>query len=67
MDSFTLLLAILTTVSELLPLFGDGARYNGILHGVKTIFLHVHAGSDCHLDVQTSGVEAEIVRPKESV
>jgi hypothetical protein len=50
MDPLTLALAIIAALSEILPLLG-ATRANGILHAMKSLFLHIHAESDCHVDV----------------
>jgi hypothetical protein len=55
MEIVTLALAIIAAVSELLPLFGDSSKYNGILHGIKSFFLHIHAESECHVDLNARG------------
>jgi hypothetical protein len=50
MDPLTLALAIVAALSEILPLLGF-TRANGLLHGLQTLIVHLHAESDCHVDV----------------
>ena len=49
MDPLTLVLAILTSLSEILPLLGIQA--NGLIHGLHCIFVHLSADSQCHVEV----------------
>jgi hypothetical protein len=49
MDSITLCLAIMTSMSEILPLLGF-TQANGILHGLHCTFLHLSADSQCHVE-----------------
>jgi hypothetical protein len=51
MDLFTWSLAILAALSEVLPLLGF-TRANGLLHGIKTLIFHMHADSECHIEVE---------------
>jgi hypothetical protein len=50
MDPMTLALAILSFMSEILPLLG-GTDANGLLHGLKIFVMQCHAESDCSVDV----------------
>jgi hypothetical protein len=50
MDSLTLCLAIITSLSEILPLLGF-TQANGILHGLHCTLLHLSADSQCHVQV----------------
>ena len=50
MDPFTLALAIVAALSEILPLLGC-TRANGLLHAIRNLFIHIHAESDCHIDL----------------
>jgi hypothetical protein len=43
-------LAIIAFLSEILPLLGF-TKVNGILHGFKHFVLHIHADSECNVDV----------------
>lgn len=51
MEPITLTLAIITALSEILPLLGC-TKVNGILHGMKTLFIHLHADSECNVDIE---------------
>jgi hypothetical protein len=51
MDSITLCLAIITSMSEILPLLGF-TQANGILHGLHCTLLHLSADSQCHVEVE---------------
>jgi hypothetical protein len=62
MDHITFVLAVIATLSETLPLIG-WTKANGILHGVKEFILHVHADSDCHVDVMASVTTAPALSP----
>jgi hypothetical protein len=53
MDPFTLALALLAAMSEILPLLGC-TRANGFLHAIKNLFIQFHAESDCHVDVDVA-------------
>lgn len=50
METFVLVLSIITILSEILPLIGS-TKANGLLHGLREFILHIHADSDCHVDV----------------
>jgi hypothetical protein len=50
MDAVTLCLAIVTSLSEILPLLGF-TQANGVLHGLHCTFLHLSADSQCHVEV----------------
>jgi hypothetical protein len=50
MEPMTLTLAILVALSEILPLMGF-TEANGVLHGMKRCFMHIHADSECNVDV----------------
>jgi hypothetical protein len=50
MDSITLCLAIITSMSKILPLLGF-TQENGILHGLHCTLLHLSADSQCHVEV----------------
>ena len=51
MDPLTIVLAALAALSELLAL-SPGDRANGILHALWTVAVHVHADSECNVDVE---------------
>ena len=51
MEPITLTLAIITALSEILPLLGC-TKANGLLHGIKELFIHLHADSQCNIDVE---------------
>jgi hypothetical protein len=57
MDPLTLALAIVAALSEILPLLGV-TRANGILHGIKTFIIHIHADSECHVAVDVNTAQA---------
>jgi membrane protein required for beta-lactamase induction len=50
MDSIHLALAVVAALSEILPLLGF-TRANGVLHGIHSLIIHIHAESDCHARV----------------
>ncbi len=50
MDPFTFALVVVAVLSEILPLLGF-TKVNGILHGIQTFILHLHADSECHVNV----------------
>jgi hypothetical protein len=50
MDPFTLALAVIAALSEILPLLG-WTRFNGIIHGIQSVIINMHAESDCHIAV----------------
>jgi hypothetical protein len=54
MDPITLALAVIAALSELLPLLGF-TKVNGLLHAVKHLFMHIHADSECHMNVDVEG------------
>jgi hypothetical protein len=53
MDLLTVALVIVATLSEILPLVGF-TRANGLLHGIRTFIVHLHAESDCHLEIDVA-------------
>jgi hypothetical protein len=53
MDPFTLALAVVAALSEILPLLGC-TRANGLLHAIKNLFIQFHAESDCHIDLDVA-------------
>jgi hypothetical protein len=50
MDPFTICIAVIAFLSEVLPLLGF-TKANGILHGFKHFVLHIHADSECNVDL----------------
>ena len=50
MDPFTLALAIVAALSEIVPLLGC-TRANGVLHGLQNLMIYIHADSECHTQV----------------
>jgi hypothetical protein len=55
MDVFTVAIAVVAALSEVLPLLGF-TQANGIIHGLHQFILHLHADSACHLDVDVNTV-----------
>jgi hypothetical protein len=55
MDPLTMALAAVAILSEILPLMGF-VEANGVLHAIQTFILHVHAESDCHVEVEIEAV-----------
>jgi hypothetical protein len=53
MDPFTLALAVVAALSEILPLLG-WTRFNGIIHGIQSVIINMHAESDCHIDLDVA-------------
>jgi hypothetical protein len=58
MDPITVALAVVAALSEILPLLGF-TKVNGVLHGMKHLFMHIHADSECHLNVEVEGETQE--------
>ena len=50
MDPLTLALAMVAGMSELLPLLGC-TNANGLLHAAHQFIVHIHAASDCHVEI----------------
>jgi hypothetical protein len=59
MEPITVGLAIIASLSEILPLLGF-TRINGVLHGIQSFIIHIHADSECHvtLDVDNAQTSA---------
>ena len=54
MEIVTIVLGVIALISEILPLVGHSERYNGILHAIHQFVLHLHADSQCHVDVDVT-------------
>jgi hypothetical protein len=50
MEPVTMILGIISIVSEILPLIGC-LQFNGVLHGLKHFVLHLHGSSECNVDI----------------
>lgn len=57
MDPFTALAIAIAALSEILPLLGF-TKANGVLHGIHTFILHLHADSECHISVDAQASAA---------
>ena len=62
MDPLTWVLAVVAALSEILPLVGI-THANGIVHAAQQFIVHVHARSDCHVEVE---VDVETRSPNQS-
>ena len=58
MEPISLVLAIVATVSEILPLLGF-TQANGVLHGIRHFIVHLHADSDCNVTVEATTQTAQ--------
>jgi hypothetical protein len=58
MDPITIAIAVLAALSEILPLLGF-TKVNGVLHGMKHLFMHIHADSECHVNVEVEGGDSQ--------
>jgi uncharacterized membrane protein YkgB len=53
MEPVTMILGIISIVSEILPLIGC-LRFNGVLHGLHSFIIHISTDSACHIDISSS-------------